>query len=110
MSSQFPFRPDIVSRNIKLALVFSVNRSGKLLLNCERKGHFMRNALMRFCSRQGLFSRVAVSKNRCHITRRAEYNESRSHRALREKTPNEFAKEIAASRDLIGSQTAENSP
>lgn len=43
-------------------------------------------------------------------TWRAEYNESRPHRALGEKTPNEFAKEIAASRDFPGLQTAENSP
>jgi transposase InsO family protein len=41
---------------------------------------------------------------------RAEYNESRPHRALGEKTPNEFAKEIAASRDFLELQTAENSP
>jgi transposase InsO family protein len=43
-------------------------------------------------------------------TWRKEYNESRPHRALGEKTPNEFANEITASRDLIGLQTAENSP
>ena len=43
-------------------------------------------------------------------TWRAEYNESRPHRALGEKTPNEFANELAASRELIGSQTAESSP
>ncbi|MGB9450599.1 MAG: integrase core domain-containing protein, partial [Candidatus Acidiferrum sp.] len=43
-------------------------------------------------------------------TWRREYNESRPHRALGEKTPHEFAKEIAASRDFIGMQTAENSP
>ncbi len=43
-------------------------------------------------------------------TRRAEYNESRPHRALGEKTPNEFAKEIAASRDFLELQTAEHSP
>jgi putative transposase len=43
-------------------------------------------------------------------TWRAEYNESRPHRALGEKTPNEFAKEIAASRDFLVLQTAENSP
>jgi putative transposase len=43
-------------------------------------------------------------------TWRGEYNESRPHRALGEKTPNEFANEIAASRDLIGLQIAENSP
>ena len=41
---------------------------------------------------------------------RQEYNESRPHRALGERTPNEFAKGIAASRDSIGQQTAENSP
>ena len=36
--------------------------------------------------------------------------ESRLRRALGDKTPNEFANEIAGSRDLIGIQTAENSP
>jgi len=41
---------------------------------------------------------------------RQEYNESRPHRALGERTPNEFAKGIAASRDSLGSHTAENSP
>ena len=40
---------------------------------------------------------------------RHEYNESRPHRALGERTPNEIANEFAASRELIGSQTAENS-
>src|ERR1700690_4281208 len=43
-------------------------------------------------------------------TWRAEYNESRPHRALGEKTPHEFAKEIAASRDFLEVRTAENSP
>ena len=42
-------------------------------------------------------------------TWRREYNESRPHRALGERTPNEFANGIAASRDSIGLQTAENS-
>jgi putative transposase len=41
---------------------------------------------------------------------RKEYNESRPHRALGERTPNEFANEVAASRDFIELQTAENSP
>jgi putative transposase len=41
---------------------------------------------------------------------RWEYNESRPHRALREKMPREFADEIAASGDFIGTQTSENSP
>lgn len=43
-------------------------------------------------------------------TWRREYNESRPHRALGERTPDEFANQIEASRDLIGMQTAENSP
>jgi putative transposase len=43
-------------------------------------------------------------------TWRVEYNESRPHRSLGEKTPNEFAKGIAASRDSLELQTAENSP
>jgi len=37
---------------------------------------------------------------------RREYNESRPHRALGERTPHEFARQIAASRDLSGSTTA----
>jgi putative transposase len=43
-------------------------------------------------------------------TWRREYNESRPHRALGERTPNEFAHEIAVNRDLMGLKTAENSP
>jgi putative transposase len=42
-------------------------------------------------------------------TWRAEYNDSRPHRALGEKTPNEFNKEIAASRDFLDLQIAEQS-
>jgi putative transposase len=38
---------------------------------------------------------------------RREYNESRPPRALGEKTPNEFACQVAASRDLTGSEEAE---
>ena len=37
---------------------------------------------------------------------RTEYNASRPHRALGERTPNEFASQIAASRDLACSTTA----
>jgi putative transposase len=40
---------------------------------------------------------------------RREYNESRPHRALGERTPNEFACQVAASRDLTGTEGAENS-
>ena len=39
-----------------------------------------------------------------------EYNESRPRRAHGERTTNEFAHEIATSGDLMGSETAENSP
>ena len=40
---------------------------------------------------------------------RREYNESRPHRALGERTPHEFAHQIAASRDLMGLLTATHS-
>jgi len=40
---------------------------------------------------------------------RREYNQSRPHRALGERTPNEFASQVAASRDLTGLEGAENS-
>jgi putative transposase len=40
---------------------------------------------------------------------RWEYNESRPHRALGERTPNEFACHVAASRDVTGLEGAENS-
>ena len=40
---------------------------------------------------------------------RREYNESRPHRALGEQTPNEFACQVPASRDLTGPEGAENS-
>ena len=40
---------------------------------------------------------------------RREYNESRPHRALGERTPNEFGRQVAASRDLTGLEGAENS-
>jgi len=55
------------------------------------------------------FATLAEAKESIEAWRR-KYNESRPHRALGEKTPNEFASEIAASRDLTGHQTAENSP
>ena len=41
-------------------------------------------------------------------TWRQEYNGSRPHRALGERTPEEFAREIAASRDLTAAATAGN--
>ena len=39
---------------------------------------------------------------------RQEYNESRPHRSLGERTPNEFASQIAASRDLAELKPAED--
>ena len=39
---------------------------------------------------------------------RREYNDSRPHRSLGERTPNEFASQIAARRDLTCSTTAED--
>ncbi len=41
---------------------------------------------------------------------RQEYNESRPHRSLAERTPSEFACQIALKGDLPGSQTVGNSP
>ena len=41
---------------------------------------------------------------------RREYNESRPHRALGERTPMEFACQLAVQGSLTGSQAAENSP
>ena len=54
------------------------------------------------------FATLAEAKQVIEVWRR-EYNESRPHRALGERTPNEFASEFAASRELTGQQTAENS-
>jgi len=55
------------------------------------------------------FATLEEAKEKIEAWRKG-YNESRPHRALGERTPNEFANEVAASRDFIGSQTAENSP
>ena len=41
---------------------------------------------------------------------RREYNESRPHRSLGERTPSEFACQIALNGDLTSSQTVGNSP
>jgi putative transposase len=54
------------------------------------------------------FATLAEAKQVIEAWRR-EYNESRPHRALGERTPNEFASEFAASREFTGQQTAENS-
>jgi len=55
------------------------------------------------------FATLEEAKGRIDAWRK-EYNESRPHRALGERTPNEFATEIAARRDFSEMQTAENSP
>jgi putative transposase len=54
------------------------------------------------------FATLAEAKQIIETWRR-EYNESRSHRALGERTPNEIASEFAASRELTGKQTVEDS-
>jgi len=54
------------------------------------------------------FATLAEAKQIIEAWRR-EYNESRPHRALGERTPNEFASEFTASREFTGKQTAENS-
>ena len=67
-------------------------------------------------SHNGLAADLTLDKAMLTETRqivetwRREYNESRPHGAHGERTPNEFAYGIAASRDSIGLQTAENSP
>jgi putative transposase len=55
------------------------------------------------------FGTLAEAKESIEAWRK-EYNESRPHRALGERTPNEFAHEVAASRDLMALQEAKNSP
>jgi putative transposase len=52
------------------------------------------------------FATLAEAKQVIEVWRR-EYNESRPHRALGERTPNEFASEFAGSRELTGQQTAD---
>jgi putative transposase len=52
------------------------------------------------------FETMTEAKENIEVWRQ-EYNETRPHRALGERTPNEFTKGIAASRDSLGSQTAE---
>jgi putative transposase len=55
------------------------------------------------------FTTLAEAKQLIELWRR-EYNESRPHRALGEQTPNEFASQFAAQRELTGLQKPENSP
>ena len=55
------------------------------------------------------FTTLAEAKQLIELWRR-EYNDSRPHRALGEQTPNEFASQFAAQRELTGLQEPENSP
>lgn len=55
------------------------------------------------------FATLAEAKERVEAWR-GEYKESRPHRALGERTPDEFAQGIAASRDSLGQRAVENSP
>jgi putative transposase len=54
------------------------------------------------------FGTLAEAKEEIEAWRK-EYNESRPHQALGERTPKEFACQVAASRDLTGLEGAENS-
>ncbi len=54
------------------------------------------------------FTTLAEAKQLIEEWRR-EYNESRPHRALGERTPSEFASQFAAQRELTGLQGPENS-
>ena len=55
------------------------------------------------------FTTLAEAKEIIEAWRR-EYNESRPLRALEERTPHEFALQIAASCDLKGMQSPQDSP
>lgn len=55
------------------------------------------------------FTTLAEAKQLIECWRR-EYNESRPHRALGERTPLEFASQFAAQRELPSLQEPENSP
>jgi putative transposase len=61
------------------------------------------------CLNQNWFVDLRGAREMIEAWRR-EYNESRPHRALGERTPNEFANDFAASHEIIGTQTAEDSP
>ena len=60
------------------------------------------------CLEAHWFATLSEAKQVIEAWRR-EYNESRPHRAFGERTPNEFACQVAASRDLTGLEGAENS-
>lgn len=55
------------------------------------------------------FTNLVDAKQRIEVWRR-EYNESRPHRALGDRTPSEFAGQIAVQGDLTGSQPCGDSP
>ena len=60
------------------------------------------------CSRNRDWFSSLTEAQRIVETWPGEYNESHPHRTLGEKSPNEFADEIATSRNFLGFQTAEN--
>jgi len=71
------------------------------------------NRLMEPCEVECLdahwYTTLAEAKHLIKLWRR-EYNESRPHRALGEKTPSEFARRFAAQCELRGLHEPENSP
>jgi putative transposase len=65
--------------------------------------------LRRECLNAHWFESLPEAKERIEVWRR-EYNESRPHRALQDRTPEEFAKEVAANQLCELMVTAGNSP
>jgi transposase InsO family protein len=87
---------------------------GRLSLSPRKKPRHSKSVVGWVPSRQEClnthwFMTLSEAKEMIEAWRR-EYNESRPHRALGERTPNEFACQVAASRDLTGPKGAENSP
>jgi len=86
-------------------------------INCSRPGKPTDNAhvesfngtLRAECLDAHWFETLTEARQIIEAWRR-EYNESRHHRALGERTPIEFACQLAVQGSRTGSQTAENSP
>ena len=82
-----------------------VRQNGKQL----EEGNTVQKVKLLNCLDAHWFATLAEAKQVIQDWRR-EYNQSRPHRALGERTPNEFAGQFAARRELTSLQAAENSP
>ena len=80
-------------------------------MSCLRDSadNYTEDTIMGLTIHYSLKSKLTEAKQVIESWRR-EYNESRPHRSLGERTPSEFACQIALNGDLTGSQAAENSP